>query len=431
MSEMVLRRIWQTTKRWRWQSLALALFFGFALLSWSGDSIPDRNAAQSFTSRAEVRQRGAVSVRAAVLTDDESQRYFGASLADHGIQAIWLSVDNASESQLEFLPIVTDPEYFSEAEVEQLLHMWWRGSANALVKAAVAEAPMPDIIPQRQAATGFVFTHREGGLKLFGVGFETGSEELLFRFALPVRSGSYAIQQVDFTNIYPPGSINDIDLATLREKLAKLPCCTTNKSGTDDGDPLNIVVIGQGLDALFPFIGRGWKLDEPFDLHSAYRTIQAFLFRSEYLNAPVSPLYVFGRQQEVALQKARNTVSLRNHLRLWLAPFTVGGQQVWVGQISRDIGIKLTTQVWYLTTHRISPAVDQDRFYLLQDLIMSGAVSRFGFVKGVGVSSLPNPRVNLGGDPYLTDGLRLVVCLGTPRRAFDQIEFLDWEHPRP
>ena len=430
MSEMILRRIWQSAKRWRWQSLALALCFGFALLSWSSDSIPDRKATQSFMSRAEVRQRSAVTVRAAVLTDDESQRYFGASLADHGIQAVWLGVDNASESQLEFLPIVTDPEYFSEAEVEQLLHVWWRGSTNALIKAAVAEATMPDIIPQRQAAAGLVFTHREGGLKLFGVGFETGSEELLFRFALPVRGGSYAIERVDFSNIYPPGSINDIDLATLREKLAKLPCCTTNKSGTDDGDPLNIVVVGQGLDALFSFIGRGWKLDEPFDLHSIYRTIQAFLFRSEYLNAPVSPLHVFGRQQDVALQKARNTVSLRNHLRLWLAPFTVDGQQVWVGQISRDIGIKLTTQVWYLTTHRISPAVDQDRFYLLQDLIMSGAVSRFGFVQGVGVSSMPDARVNLGGDPYLTDGLRLVVFLGTPRRAFDQIEFLDWEHPR-
>ena len=97
------------------------------------------------------------------------------------------------------------------------------------------------------------------------------------------------------------------------------------------------------------------------------------------------------------MQKARHTVSLRNHLRLWLAPFTVDGQQVWVGQISRDIGIKLTTQVWYLTTHRISPAVDQDRFYLLQDLIMSGAVSRFGFVQGVGVSSMPDPRVNPAG----------------------------------
>ena len=141
MSEMILRRIWQTIKRWRWLTLALALFFGFALVGWSSDSVPDRKAAQSFMSRAEVRQRGAVTVRAAVLTDDESQRYFGASLADHGIQAIWLDADNTSDSQLEFLPIVTDPEYFSEAEVEQLLHAWWRGSANTSIKAAVAVTP--------------------------------------------------------------------------------------------------------------------------------------------------------------------------------------------------------------------------------------------------------------------------------------------------
>src|SRR4029077_16545308 len=134
--------------RWRWQALALALalLFGFALLGWSSDSKPDRTAEQSFMSRAEVRQRDAVTVRAAVLTDDESQRYFGASLADHGIQAIWLGVDNASESQLAFLPLVSDPDYFHAAEVEPLLHAWWRGSANAPIKAAVAEAPMPDII---------------------------------------------------------------------------------------------------------------------------------------------------------------------------------------------------------------------------------------------------------------------------------------------
>jgi hypothetical protein len=382
-------------------------------------------------SRAEARQQGAVTVRAAVLTDDESQRYFGGSLADHGIQAIWLGIDNASDSVLQFLPIVTDPNYFSEAEVEPLLSAWWRGNDNAFIKAAVKRAPVPDFVPGRQTAAGFVFTHREGGLKLFSVGFETGDEELVFRFALPVRGTSYAIQKVDFANIYPSGTIQDVDLATLREKLAQLPCCATDKSGKKYGDPLNIVVIGHGLDGLFSFIGRGWRLDEPFDLHSVYRTIQAFLLRNEYLNAPVSPLHVFGRQQEVALQKARNTVSLRNHLRLWLTPFTFDGQQVWIGQISRDIGIKLTTQVWYLTTHRISEAVDQDRFYLLQDLIMSGTVSRFGFVSGVGASSMPEPRVNLGGDPYLTDGLRLVVFLGAARRPFDAIELLDWERARP
>lgn len=430
MSETVLQRKWWAIKQWRWYALALALLLGLAVLGWPRDSSPDRSAQQSFMSRAEVRRQGSVSVRAAVLTDDESQRYFGASLADQGIQAIWLNVDNVSDSLLEFLPIITDPNYFSETEVERLLGAWWRGGANVSIKATVAQAPLPETIPGKQTAAGFVFTHREGGLKLFGVGFETGSEELLFRFALPVRGASYAIQRVDFGNIYAPGTVEDVDLSKLHEKLTELPCCATDKGGTNYGDPLNIVVVGRGLDALFAFIGRGWRLDEPFDVHSVYRSVKAFLFRSEYLNAPVSPLYVFGRQQDVALQKARNTVSLRNHLRLWLAPFTVDGEQVWVGQISRDIGIKLTTQVWYLTTHRISPAVDQDRFYLLQDLTMSGAVSRFGFVRGVGVSSMPNPRANLGGDPYVTDGLRLVVFLGTPRRAFDQIELLDWEHPR-
>ena len=414
----------------RWSFIAVVLLLLFAAFSRSGSAGPDPTE-QSFKSRMDIRQQGEVTVRAAVLTDDESERYFGGSLADQGIQAVWLSVDNASDLRLRFLPIVTDPNYFSAPEVERLLRVWWRSSTNASIASVVARAPMPDVIPQKQTAAGFVFTHREGGLKLLEVGFETDRQMLRFRFVLPVGGSSYAIEKVDFGNIYPPGTVETVDLAALREKLLQLRCCVTNKTGSTDGDPLNIVVVGRGIDALFAFIERGWRLDEPFDLHSTYRTIRAFLFGSEYLNAPVSPLYVFGRQQDVALQKARDTVSQRNHLRLWLAPFAIDGLQVWVGQISRDIGIKLTTQSWYLTTHIISPNVDQDRFYLVQDLILSGAVSRFGFVRGVGVSSMPDPRVNLTGEPYLTDGLRLVLFLNEPRRSFDQIDFLDWERVLP
>jgi LssY C-terminus len=420
------------TKNWRGPFITVVLLALFAAFNRSSGADPDLTAEQNFMSRAEVRQQGAVTVRAALLTDDESEQYFGASLADHGIQVVWLSVDNASDLRLRFLPIVTDPNYFSAPEVERLLRVWWwSGSTNASIAAVVARSPVPDVIPQKQTAAGFVFTHREGGLKLLEVGLETDRQMLRFRFVLPVGGRSYAIQKTDFGTIYPPGTIEAVDLATLREKLAQLRCCTTNKAANTNGDPLNIVVVGRGIDALFAFIERGWRLDEPFDLHSVYRTIRAFLFGSEYFNAPVSPLYVFGRQQDVALQKARDTVSLRNHLRLWLAPFTIDGLQVWVGQISRDIGIKLTTQSWYLTTHVISPEVDQDRFYLMQDLFLSGAVSRFGFVRGVGVSSMPDPRVNLTGEHYLTDGLRLVLFLNEPRRAFDQIDFLDWERVDP
>ena len=101
MSETILRRVWQAIKRWRWQALALAvaMLLAIAVFGWFGVTTPDRTAEQSFMSRAEARHQGAVTVRAAVLTDDESQRYFGASLADHGIQAIWLGVDNADSPQ--------------------------------------------------------------------------------------------------------------------------------------------------------------------------------------------------------------------------------------------------------------------------------------------------------------------------------------------
>lgn len=390
---------------------------------------PDPGEAEDYKSRAESQRHGAVTVRAAVLTDDESRRCFGAPLADEGVQSVWLSVENTSDAELRFLPVVTDPDYFSSSEVARLVHMWWRGRANAVIAAALARGAMPEAIPPGGAASGFVFTHREGGLKFIQAGFATAGQEMLFSFVLRVGGVAFAVQNVDFSNLYSPDEVEQVDFTTLRKKLEELPACVTNKAGEASGDPLNLVIIGHGVDAIFPFITRGWRLDEPFDMHSVYRTIRAFLFRSEYLNAPVSPLRLFGRKQDLSLQKARNKISLRNHLRVWLAPFTVDGLHVWVGQISRDIGIKLTTKSWYLTTHRISPEVDQDRFYLLQDMIMTGAVSRFGFVRGVGRSAPPNPRVNLTGDPFVTDGLRLVVLLTTPRRTFDHIDFLDWERP--
>src|SRR4051812_39265632 len=156
-------------KRWRGPFITVMLLALFAAFSRCSAAGPDPTAEQPFMSRAEARQQGAVTVRAAVLTDDESEEYFGASLADRGIQVVWLSVDNASDLRLRFLPIVTDPNYFSAPEVARLLRVWWRGRKNASMASVVAQSPMPDVIPQKKAAAGFVFTHREGGLKLFEV----------------------------------------------------------------------------------------------------------------------------------------------------------------------------------------------------------------------------------------------------------------------
>ena len=414
----------------RSRSLVIFLMLPFiSMLFGCSRAPPDPSGKELFVARAMTQRQGAVTVSAAVLSDDESRRYFGAELADEGIQAVWLSVENGGDATVYYLPVSTDPSYFSPSEAAQQLHVWWSGLANTATDTVLARDAMPNIIPPRQTTAGFVLTHREGGIKFLNAGFVGGGQQLDFRFVLPLGGRSYAVQKIDLSNLYAPGTIEAVDLAGLRTRLEKLPCCTTNDAGKGAGDPLNLVIVGGGAEAIFPFVMRGWRLDEPLDLHSIYRTMRAFLFGTEYLTAPVSPLYVFGRAQDVSLQKARDKISLRNHLRLWQAPFTIDGQHVWVGQISRDIGIKLTTQSWYLTTHRISPEVDQDRYYLLQDLVMTGVVTRFGFVRGVGAATAVDQRINLTGDSYLTDGLRLVVFLGTQRLPLSEIEFLDWERP--
>ena len=199
---------------------------------------------------------------------------------------------------------------------------------------------------------------------------------------------SYAVEKVDFGNLYPPGAIEAVDLAELRARLEALPCCTVDKSGTKTGDPLNLVVVGTGADAIFPFIARGWRLDEPLDIHSMLRSVRAFLFGADYLTAPLSPLYLFGRTQDVSLQKARHKISLRNHLRLWQAPFTIDGQHVWVGQISRDIGIKLTTRVLVPDDPSHQPRGRSGSLLSAQDLVMTNEVSQFSCLCAVPTRSI-------------------------------------------
>jgi hypothetical protein len=398
-------------------------------LAGCGPSAPDASGAKSFIDRALSQEQQGITVRASVLTDDEAQRYFGGRTSDVGVQPVWILVQNHTDTPVRFLPIATDPAYYAPQEVAQQLHGWLSPRTNDMVDAVFQANLMPQYVPAHHTVSGFVYSHEDGGLKLLNVVLVGAGRSWRFRFVVPIAGVRYAVQRVDFRKLYPPDSIQDLTIEQLRSQLQTLPCCVTNKSGTANGDPVNLVIVGNGVEALFSFAARGWHLNEPVDAGSSWRMTKAFLLRSEYNTAPVSPLYLFNRYQDVALQKARSTVSQRNHLRLWVAPFTLAGQNVWIGQISRDIGVKLTTKSWSLTTHRISAYVDQERDYLLQDLLWTGLVERFGYVKGVGESTSAHPRTNLTQDPYYTDGLRLVVVLGTEPHSPLQVQLLEWDRP--
>jgi hypothetical protein len=118
-------------------------------------------------------------------------------------------------------------------------------------------------------------------------------------------------------------------------------------------------------------------------------------------------------------------------MRLWLAPFRHDGRSVWVGQVSRDIGVKVTAKSPTLTTHVIDAEVDSTREYLLHSLVAQGLVDRFGFVRGSAAGTRDRPRYNLTGDPYHSDGLRLVVLLATDPVPPERIRSLRWEQSAP
>jgi hypothetical protein len=66
-------------------------------------------------------------------------------------------------------------------------------------------------------------------LKFLRASFVGSGRQFDFRFVLPLGGRTYAAQKVDFGAL-PPNSEN-VDLASLRAKLERLPCCAVNKAG--------------------------------------------------------------------------------------------------------------------------------------------------------------------------------------------------------
>jgi LssY C-terminus len=260
-----------------------------------------------------------------------------------------------------------------------------------------------------------------------------GNEQTkVFEFILFTPDLAADHRRIDLDSLYGPDEMREVDEAELRAALEQLPCCPTNADGSLPADPLNFVLIGDSNAILAALVRAGWDETEILSAGSAAATAESFLFGSRYRYSPVSPLYLFDRPQDAAFQKARDNINRRNHLRLWLAPLRHDGQDVWIGQISRDIGVRFTTSTWNLTTHAIDPDVDAERWYLAQDLASVNALSKYGLVGGVGVSTMTEPRVNAGGDPYFTDGLRAVLFIPSEPAPITDVEWLEWrEEPMP
>lgn len=409
--------------------LPLIAFFLFALFACSAVQPQNYLGKIPWQERTHSDSKGEVHVTVAVLSAKESEQTFGVDLENKKIQAVWLKVDNQDDKMYWFLPSGLDPAYFSPMEVSHISRKYLASKANRKMDQMFEEKSFHNPIFPGTTETGFIFTNLDKGLKVVDIDLVAENRVNKFTFWLHV-PGFYAdYMAVDFSNIHSEEEITDLDEMGLRTALEQLPCCTVNKKNTDFGDPLNLILIGE-QDEVFPaFSRRGWHPAEQTYFASVWRTIKSFLFGSGYRYAPVSPLYYDGRPRDLAGQKARNTIHQRNHLRLWYTPLRFMGKPIWIGQISRDIGVKFTSKSPTFTTHIIDPYIDDARQALITDLLYSQQVAKVGYVSGVGAATPENPKYNLTADPVHTDGLRAVLLFDSHPHSLSDIEFFPWEIP--
>jgi hypothetical protein len=386
-----------------------------------------------FMDRAVTKVEGEIRVTAAVLSREETKLAFDLDLYGDGIQPIWLEIENRSSQDYWFVRRGLDPNYFAPLEVAYMNHYMFANHANDRMDRFFYEHTLGNYIPPGDEQTGFMFTHLDEGTKIFSVDLWAEDNQIRsYTFFVSVPGLKIDHREIDMDAIYSKEEIvryTAEQVNEFRKALEALPCCTTSKDGREMGDPLNLVILGREKsdDVYHAFMRAGWDETETIYTGSVFQTGISALFGAEYRHSPVSDLYVFGRSQDAALQKARRSIHLRNHVRLWLTPIIFDGHEVWIGQISRDIGVRLTTRT--ITTHKIDPDVDETREFLVEDLAYSQGLKKTAYVKGVGPASIEAPRQNLTGDPYFTDGYRVVMWLSSKLVSIVDIDFLDWEKP--
>ena len=376
-----------------------------------------------FEARAQTRSSAGMTVTVAVPTREEAAAIYGVDLATRDIQPVWIRVRNDDDEPVWLLPSGLDPAYYSAAEAA---HGFSPGEGAIAEHFRALEFENP--VYPGTTISGFIIVNRDEGYKALDVDLINRENTRSYTFIIedPSFKGDYTL--VDFENLYADDEIVGLeDAAAFRHALEQLPCCTTNEDGSEQGDPLNLVLVGDAEDVFPAFIRRGWHATEIIWTESLLRTVGSFLQGTRYRYSPVSPLYVFGRRQDLAAQKARATIHERNHLRLWLSPYRYRGKGVWIGQISRDIGVKFTLKSPTISTHVIDPDVDEARRYLLEDLAYSQALAGFAYVGGVGPVTEEAPRVNLVGDPWFSDGRRAVMFFEPRPRRLSEVEFRSLE----
>ena len=197
--------------------------------------------------------------------------------------------------------------------------------------------------------------------------------------------------------------------ALTRDILNKIPRRISDKDG-HPGDMVNFVIIGSEERLKRAFENGGWVLVDRTKADAVVHTLISTLSKEEYVEMPMSELYLFGRPQDFGFAHADPyaVVATRHHLRVWKAASEVGGETLWVGAATHDIGFEKDQRNGSVT-HKIDPDIDLEREYLARTLVASGVVKQWAHVTPE--NALTEAKTATGGG-FHSDGRILVLVVG-------------------
>ncbi|WP_441629573.1 LssY C-terminal domain-containing protein [Cupriavidus sp. 2MCAB6] len=363
----------------------------------SADDAPLRERAVSETKQG-------VRVSAAVLGTEDSKRMFGADINKSNVQPVWFEVHNGTSHPLWLLRSGTDPDYFSPLEVAWSLHGTFSGATNARIDDYFNKLGFKNPILPGTTHEGILFTNPDRITKLVNV--DLFGTRTLIPFSLFVRVPD-DISDAGFARYifqYPDSAVTDYkDLASLRAALERLPCCATDAGGAAQGDPLNVLIVGELGDIGAAGVRRNYRRD---------------------LREGDTEQRVFGRAPDAVLRKQAQGGAPATWIRVWLAPVRFQGQPVYLAQAGRPVGGRFApAKTAKIVLHG---DVDEARNLLIQDMMYSGGLDKLGFVNGVGPAPQAQPRATLDGARYFTDGLRAVLFFAPRPLSLSDVEILDW-----
>lgn len=199
------------------------------------------------------------------------------------------------------------------------------------------------------------------------------------------------------------------------------------------GDPVNLALRGDEAQVHRAMTDAGWARADDLTLASGRRIVTSTLRRRSYVQAPVSPLILFDRQQDFAYQQeVEGTPSQRHHVRFWGCPegwMLPGGYAVhWLaaGTYDRSVGLSLfTLQI----THKIAENTDVERDHIVHTLTAADPSITVEVIRDF---STGYHSRNGGGDLIQTDGdLPIVDLTRVPAPVPDRPEPTDSRDKRP